>query len=184
MRTKHWHYKNPDSHSWDLTAHFFFIFLLPEFLLFKNSQALGFKYAIQFWKYICNSVFLFVFISISLPFCSCRGVSWKAIRPFGGTGEVEVSVFQSWQTLCNLMDCGPPGSSVHGILQARILEWVAILSSRGSSWPRDQTQISCICLLHCRWIFYLLSHQGIATQIYTAWAILKNILHIIIKIKM
>ena len=42
------------------------------------------------------------------------------------------------------MDCSPPGSSVHGILQARILEWLAILSSRGSSWPRYWTQVSCI----------------------------------------
>ena len=40
------------------------------------------------------------------------------------------------------MDCSPPGSSVHGISQARILEWVAISSSRGSSQPRDQTCIS------------------------------------------
>ena len=44
--------------------------------------------------------------------------------------------------LCDPMDCSPPGSSVHGILQARILEWVAISFSRGSSRPRDQTQIS------------------------------------------
>ena len=44
----------------------------------------------------------------------------------------------------NPMDCSPPGSFIHGILQARILEWVAISSSRGSSWPRDQTYISCI----------------------------------------
>ena len=42
------------------------------------------------------------------------------------------------------MDCSPPGSSVHGIIQARILEWVAIPFSRGSSWPRDQTWVSCI----------------------------------------
>ena len=41
------------------------------------------------------------------------------------------------------MHCSPPGSPVHGILQARILEWVAISFSRGSSWPRDQTQVSC-----------------------------------------
>ena len=47
-------------------------------------------------------------------------------------------------SLCNPMDCGPPGSSVHGILQARMLEWVAILFSRGSYQPRDQTQVSCI----------------------------------------
>ena len=42
------------------------------------------------------------------------------------------------------MDCSPPGSSVHGILQARILEWVAISFSRRPSWSRDQTQVSCI----------------------------------------
>ena len=46
--------------------------------------------------------------------------------------------------LCDPMDCSPPGPSVHGISQARILEWVPISFSRGSSWPRDQTHISCI----------------------------------------
>ena len=51
---------------------------------------------------------------------------------------------QSCPTLCDPLDCSPPGSSVHGILQARLLEWVAIYFSRGSSQPRDQTQVSCI----------------------------------------
>ena len=46
--------------------------------------------------------------------------------------------------LCYLMDCSPPGSSVHGILQARILKWFAISSSRGSSQSRDRTCISCL----------------------------------------
>ena len=46
--------------------------------------------------------------------------------------------------LCDPVDCSPPGSSVHEILQARILEWVAISFSRGSSWLRDRTQVSCI----------------------------------------
>ena len=46
--------------------------------------------------------------------------------------------------LCDLMDCKPPGSSVHGISHARKLEWVAISFSRGSSQPRDQMHISCI----------------------------------------
>ena len=46
--------------------------------------------------------------------------------------------------LCKPMDCRPPGSSVHGILQVRILEWVAIPFSRVSSWPRVQTQVSFI----------------------------------------
>ena len=45
-------------------------------------------------------------------------------------------------TLCDPMDCSPPTFSVHGILQARILEWSARLSSRGSCWPRDRTRIS------------------------------------------
>ena len=51
-------------------------------------------------------------------------------------------VIQSCPTLCDPVDCSPPGSSVHGILQARILEWVAISFSRGSSWPRDGSQVS------------------------------------------
>ena len=54
-----------------------------------------------------------------------------------------VLVTQLCPTVCDLMDWSPPGSSVHGILQARILEWVAIPFSRGSSWPRGQTWISC-----------------------------------------
>ena len=54
-----------------------------------------------------------------------------------------VLVTQLCPTLCNPMDCSSPGSSVLGILQARILEWVAIPFSR-SSWPRNQTQVSCI----------------------------------------
>ena len=52
------------------------------------------------------------------------------------------SVVQSCLTLCDPLDCSPPGSSIHGILQARVLEWVAISFSRGSSRPRDQTQVS------------------------------------------
>ena len=53
--------------------------------------------------------------------------------------EGEGEVAQSCLTLCDPVDCSPPGSSVHGILQARILEWVTISFSRESSQPRDQT---------------------------------------------
>ena len=60
---------------------------------------------------------------------------------FEGT---RVLVAQSCPTLRNSMDCTPPGSSVHGILQARILKWVAIPFSRGSPQPRGQAQVSCI----------------------------------------
>ena len=54
------------------------------------------------------------------------------------------SVAQSHPTICDHMNCSTPSSSVHGISQARILEWVAIFFSRGSSQPRDQTQVSLI----------------------------------------
>ena len=50
-------------------------------------------------------------------------------------------------TLCDSMDCSPPGSSVRGILQARILEWVAVPSSMGSSQPKDQTHVSYVSSL-------------------------------------
>ena len=55
-----------------------------------------------------------------------------------------VLVTQSRPTLCNPMNCSQPGSSVHGISQVRILEWIAISFSRGSSQPWDQTWVSCI----------------------------------------
>ena len=58
------------------------------------------------------------------------------------------SVTQSCPTLCDPVDCSPPGSSVRGILQARILEWVAIPFSKGSSWPRDRTRVSCTAGRH------------------------------------
>ena len=54
------------------------------------------------------------------------------------------TVTKSCPTLCISMDCSPPGSSVHRISLARLLEWVAISFSRGSSWPRDWTCVSCI----------------------------------------
>jgi len=62
---------------------------------------------------------------------------------------------QSCLTLCDLTDSSPPGSSVHGISQARTLEWIAMPSPRGSSRPRDQTRVSCVScigrqiLYHC-----------------------------------
>ena len=60
----------------------------------------------------------------------------------------ESEVAQSCLTLCKSMDCSPPGFSVHGVFQAGILEWVAISFSRGSSPPRDRTQVSRIAGRH------------------------------------
>ncbi|CAI9167020.1 unnamed protein product [Rangifer tarandus platyrhynchus] len=60
---------------------------------------------------------------------------------------------QSCPTLCDPMDCSPPGPSVRAIFQTRILEPVALPFSRGSSRPRDQTHVSCITCIG-RWILY------------------------------
>ena len=75
---------------------------------------------------VCVCVFFFFFRFFSFM-CWCDVWSLSCVRLF-----------------CDPMDCSLPGSSVHGILQARILEWVAIPFSRGSSRPKDQTQVSCI----------------------------------------
>ena len=71
----------------------------------------------------------------------------------------EAKSLRSCPTLCSPMGCSPSGSSAHGILLARILEWVAMPSSRGSSWPRDQTGISCISYIG-RWVLYQWCHLG------------------------
>ena len=63
--------------------------------------------------------------------------SWPNHLCLGGT--VLCLVAQAHLTLCDPMNCSPPGSSIHGILQARVLEWVAMSSSRGSSQLRDWT---------------------------------------------
>ena len=69
---------------------------------------------------------------------------------------------ESCLTLCNPIDCRPPGSSVHGISQARILEWVAISFSRGSSWSRDRTHVACVSCTSFvgRLILYQRCHLG------------------------
>ena len=83
---------------------------------------------------------------------TCNGHLWFAKYCFSWIDGWKICVrcmlmnVQLCLTLCDPMDCSPPGSPVHGIFQARILEWIAISSSRGSSWPRDQTCVS--CLLH------------------------------------
>ena len=67
--------------------------------------------------------------------------------------KMKVLVAQLCPALCDPMDCNPPGSSILGILHARILEWVAISFSRESSWPRDRTWVC-----NGRRILYCLSH--------------------------
>ena len=76
----------------------------------------------------------FVYITGSCGLATCCYIYGRTFVSLGGgCGLLD----KSCSTLCNPMDCSPPGSSVHGIFQARILEWVASAFSRGSSGPSD-----------------------------------------------
>ena len=89
-------------------------------------------------------------VLLTAPWCWSRNVLLNK--------EVsESEVVPSCPTLCDPIDCSLPGSSVHGIFQAIVLEWIAISFCRGSSQPRARTQVS---LPHCRQMLYRLSHQG------------------------
>ena len=85
------------------------------------------------------------------PGCLWHGEVGTMVTAANSVLELYVCVHApSCLTLCNPIECSLPASSVLGISQARVLEWVAISSSRGSSWPRDGTQVSCIG----RWVLY------------------------------
>ena len=81
------------------------------------------------------------------PISFCSWLSWASTCEHGERKK-ESEVVQSCLTLCHTMDCSLSGSSIHGILQAGILEWVAISFSRRSSQPRDWTRVSCIVGRH------------------------------------
>ena len=111
--------------------------------------------------HIKDSVPGFVHATLGLPFSGtlkCENLwSTLSIKSQQSLGKRKKGlVAQSHPTLSNPMDRSSPGSSVHEILQARILQWVAISFSRGSSQPRDWSQVSWIAGK----ILYHLSHQG------------------------
>ena len=84
-----------------------------------------------------------------------QSIYWKILLI---RGPMSCLVTKLSLTLCDPMDCSPSSSSVHGIFQARIMERVAISFSRGSFWPRDQTQVSCISAL--AGIFFTIEPPG------------------------
>ena len=133
--------------------------IFPSIRVFSNELALRIKWP-KFWSFS---------FSIS-PSNEYSGLHWwfsprafaKQWKMFSipGSSTLSASVCMlSRVWLCKPMDCSPPVSSVHRILQARILEWVAMLSSRGSSQPRDQTPVSYVSL-HWQADSLLLSHLG------------------------
>ena len=81
---------------------------------------------------------------LSNPLCPLPSVPSLPPAPFSKWRRLSCIVTKPRLSLCDPLDCSPPGSSVCGILQARRLEWVAMPSYRGSSQPRDWTQVSCI----------------------------------------
>ena len=96
---------------------------------------------VQLWLFQETLLLFLFFFSLSLAH---QSFSLKVILvPLPRPSDMCVQVTQSYPTLCNPLDYSPPGSSIHGILQARILEWVAIFFSRGASWPKDWAPISC-----------------------------------------
>ena len=125
-----------------------------------------------------------------------HALEWQLYYFLFTQNKNESEVPQSCPTLCDPMDCSLPGFSVRGIFQARVLEWVAISFSRGSSWPRDRTQVihnkdsikvccapltysclrtstyinhSCLCALPPQWVCGL--HQWVSTMhsAYAEW---------------
>ena len=118
----------------------------------KNATVLNSSLKIKIsqieWKENTNILDTHSFCCVYLP-CSldCAVIIYQLLGHYtmsSGTLEctVKVLVAQSWPILCNPMDCSLPVSTVHGILQARIPEWIAIPFSRRSSWHRDQTWVS------------------------------------------
>ena len=103
---------------------------------------------------LCKDLF------VKLPMCPTITIESTNINIFLKTsGCLHAKSLQLCLTLCDPTHCSPPGSSVHGILQTRVLGWVAMPSSRGSCRPRDRTQVSSISCIGSQDSLPL-SHRG------------------------
>ena len=107
----------------------------------------------------CHSLLQGIFPTQGSNPCLLGFMHWQADSlPLVPPGKTNVSIVsevaQPCPTLCDPMDCSLPGSSVHGIFQARILEWVAVSFSRGSSQPRDQTHASYVSCTGRQVLYY------------------------------
>ena len=112
----------------------------------------------QVWKH-CLTLERTIASDSDIQSLLCVTVPWDAFNFYWCLGSSphhlckHAKLLHSCLTLCNPMDCSPPGSSVHGILQARILECVAISFSRGASRPRDQ---NCVPYASCSYFSVLI----------------------------
>ena len=137
---------------------FFFPFLHTDVHFFQHHLLNSFPLSHCLFCFVkCHlTIFMWPFFWLPIPSHWCICLFFYQYHTVLITVKVKVLVTQSCPTLCDPMNCSPPGSSVHGILQARILEWVAILFFRESSQPRDQTWVS-----------------RIADRFFTIWAMRK-----------
>ena len=126
-------FKKIDIYFWGASISFAYkLFLYISYLSTRNQRPVFSSpmYALILWIFVWNNMRTKHFSVTFIP----NTIHWKiCLLP----EKVKVLITQSSLTLCEPMDCGPPSSSVHGILQARILEWVAMPFSRGSSRPRE-----------------------------------------------
>ena len=131
------------SSRWPRWATETFLFLFSSVLPSSRAAVPDQETTEWFWQSISSIKFQTKYsISVFFFFPGRRSII-KISHPQRALKESESEVAQSCLTLCDPVDGSPPGSSVHGILQARILEWVAISFSRGSSQPRDRTRVFC-----------------------------------------
>ena len=129
-------------HYWQFLS---FIGRLRLFTFNVISDPFGFKFTTSpnvfpIHHFLCS--FLFLALCIEYTWCCYSFLFHLYIVINFYKSQCESEVAQSCPTLCDPVDCSLPGFSIHGILQARVLEWVAISFSRGSSWPRDWTRVS------------------------------------------
>jgi len=108
---------------------------------------------------ICNKLFSYSLIILLIEIFLNWATLFNVLVTYLVLISMHAKSLLSCPALCNRRDYSPPGSSVHGILQARILEWVAMPSSRGSSWPRDWTWVSYISCIG-RQVLYHWCHLG------------------------
>ena len=94
------------------------------------------------WSFLSKHHWLWVWVLFLIHKCTHAHTYTHISLDIWPSGVLSCSISRA--QLCNPIDWSPPDSSVHGIFQARMLEWVAISSSRGSSWPRDGAHVSCV----------------------------------------
>ena len=116
-----------------------------DFVTIKAITEYWIEFPVLYSRFLLVIYFIYNSLYMSIPIS--RFIPPLALSPLH-------SVTQSCLTLCDPMDCSLLGPSVHGISQARILEWVATSYSRGSSRPRDRTCVSCVSCIGRRILYH------------------------------